>query len=94
MPVASHRWVTCLGPPRSARGLLARPRRPAPRPTARKGAPVFRCHHHHHHSNSSNSSSHNSKSGGRPASRVTEKSRAPSKYSPFFHEPSYHADGS
>jgi hypothetical protein len=43
-------------PPRSVRGLLVGPRRPAPRPRARKGASVLRHHHHrvrrhhnHHH---------------------------------------------
>jgi hypothetical protein len=43
-------------PPRSVRGLLAGPRRLAPRPTARRGASVHRHHHHrvcrhhnHHH---------------------------------------------
>jgi hypothetical protein len=83
-------------PPRSVRGLLAGPRRLAPRPRAHRGASVLRHHHHrarrhHHHlgvisprgTTSSNSNS-NSKSGGRPASRVAGKSRAPSECSPFF----------
>jgi hypothetical protein len=46
-----------LGPrrpaPRSVRGLLARPRRPTPRPRARRGASVLHHHSHrvrHHHS--------------------------------------------
>jgi hypothetical protein len=36
-------------PPRSDRGLLVGPRRPAPRPTAPRGVSVLRprCHHHH-----------------------------------------------
>jgi hypothetical protein len=84
-------------PPRSARGLQVRPRRPAPRPTARRGASVLRSRRHHHHlgvitpggtssNNSNSSSSHNSsssRSGDRLASRVTGRSRAPSKCSPF-----------
>jgi hypothetical protein len=75
--------------PRSVRELLAGPRRPAPRPTARRGAPVPRCHcHRYHHSNN------NSNSCGRPASKVAGRYRAPSKCIPFFHECSYHADGS
>jgi hypothetical protein len=41
------------------------------------------------------SSKHNSsRSGDHLASRVTRKSRAPSKCSPFFHEPNHHADKS
>jgi hypothetical protein len=43
-------------PPRSVRGLLVGPRRPAPRPRAHRGASVLRHHHHrvrrhrnHHH---------------------------------------------
>jgi hypothetical protein len=41
------------------------------------------------------SSSHNSsRSGDRPASRVTGKSRAPSKCSSFFHVPNHYADKS
>jgi hypothetical protein len=35
--------------PRSARGPQARPRGPAPRPPACRGAPVSRSRHHHHH---------------------------------------------
>jgi hypothetical protein len=95
--------------PKSARRLQMGPRRPALRPTMRRGASVPRSRHHHHHpgvitprstsssnSNSSrrgSSSSHNSsnhsqcgnssRSGDRLASRVTGKSRAPSKCSPF-----------
>jgi hypothetical protein len=84
---------------RSVKGLLVGPRRLAPRPRAHRGVPVLRHHHHrvhrhhlcHHHrarrhhirGNSNNNSS--SRSGGRPASRVARRSRAPSKYSPFFH---------
>jgi hypothetical protein len=45
-PAASRRRVVCFRPPRSVRGLLAGPRRSAPRPRARRGASV-RCHHHH-----------------------------------------------
>jgi hypothetical protein len=43
-------------PPKSVRGLLVGPRRPAPKPRARRGASVLRHHHHrvrrhhnHHH---------------------------------------------
>jgi hypothetical protein len=54
---ASHRRVICFGPPRSVRGLLVGPRRPAPRSRAHRGALVRRHHHHrarrhrhrHHH---------------------------------------------
>jgi hypothetical protein len=42
----------------------------------------------------SSSSHNNSRSGDRPASRVTGKSKAPSKCSPFFHGPNHHADKS
>jgi hypothetical protein len=113
--------------PRSARRLQMGPRRPAPRPTTRRGTSVPRSSLHHHHpgvitprstsstnsnnnssrrgsssdlsSSSHNSSSHSqcgnsSRSGDRLASRVTGKSRAPSKCSPFFHEPNHHADKS
>jgi hypothetical protein len=88
-------------PPRSTRGLLVGPRRLAPRPTARRGTSVLRSCRHHHHlgvitprgtSNSNNNS--NSSSSGCLASRVTGKSRAPSKCSPFFHESNHHADKS
>jgi hypothetical protein len=55
-PAAPHRRVICFRPPRSVRGLLVGPRRPAPRPRAHKGALVLRHHHHqvprhhnHHH---------------------------------------------
>jgi hypothetical protein len=95
-------------PPRSARRLQMGPRRPAPRPTARRGALVPRSRHHHHHpgvitprsTSSSNSnrrgssSDLSSRSGDLLASRVTGKSRAPSKCSLFFHEPNHHADKS
>jgi hypothetical protein len=36
-------------PPRSARGLQVGPRRPAPRPMARRGTSVLRSRRHHHH---------------------------------------------
>jgi hypothetical protein len=94
-------------PPRSARRLQMGPRRPAPRPTTHRGVLVPRSRRHHHHpgvitprnTNSSNSSSHSqcgnsSRSSDRLASRVTGKSRAPSKCNPFFHEPNHHADKS
>jgi hypothetical protein len=96
-------------PPKSARGLQAGPMRRAPRPTARRGALVFQPRRHHHHlgviaprgttttSSSNNNSSRNSSSrwsGDRLASRVTGRSRAPSKCSPFFFEPNHHADKS
>jgi hypothetical protein len=45
-PTALRRRVIHLGPPRSVKGLLVGPRRPAPKPRARKGASVL-CHHHH-----------------------------------------------
>jgi hypothetical protein len=48
-PVALHRWVACIGPPRSVRGLLVGPRRPTPRPRARRGASVLWSRRHHHH---------------------------------------------
>jgi hypothetical protein len=96
-----------LEPPRSDRGLQVGPRRPAPRPTARRGALVLWSRHHHHHlgvitprgtssSNSNISSRHNSnsRSGDRLASRVTRRSRDPSKCSPFFFEPNHHVDES
>jgi hypothetical protein len=93
-------------PPRSVRGLLAGPRRLAPRPRARRGASVLHHHHHqtrhHHHrahrrhprgSSSINSSS--SRGSERPASRVAGRSRAPSKCSPclFLHWSSYQVNG-
>jgi hypothetical protein len=99
-------------PPRSARGLQAGPRRPAPRPMMRRGASVLRFHRRRHHpgvitprstsnsnSNSSsnsnsNSSSNSSRSGDHLASRVSGKSKALSKCSPFFHVPNHHADKS
>jgi hypothetical protein len=40
------------------------------------------------------SSSNSNNSSGRPTSRVTGRSRAPSKCSPFFFEPNHHADRS
>jgi hypothetical protein len=52
---APRRQVICFGPPRSVRGLLVGPRRPVPRPRARRGASVLRHHqhrvrrHHNHH---------------------------------------------
>jgi hypothetical protein len=64
MSAAPHRQIVCFGPPplglrrpapRSARGLLAGPRRPAPRLRVRRGALVLRHHnhrvrrHHNHH---------------------------------------------
>jgi hypothetical protein len=75
-------------PPRSARGLQVGPRRPAPRPTARRGASVLRSRRHHHHlgvitPRGSSNSNNSSRSGDRLASRVTRRSRAPSKCSPF-----------
>jgi hypothetical protein len=85
-------------PPRSARGLQVGPRRPAHRPTARRGASVLRSRHHHHHlgviTPRSTNSSNSSRSGDRLASRVTGKSRGPSKCSPFFFEPNHHAEKS
>jgi hypothetical protein len=90
-------------PPRSVRGLQAGSRRPAPRPTARRGTSFLRSRLHHHHlgvinprdtSNSNSNSSRNSsssRSSDRLASRVTGRSRAPSKCSPFFIEPNHHA---
>jgi hypothetical protein len=89
-------------PPRSARGLQVGTRKPAPRPTARRGASVLRSHRHHHpmgvitprSTSSSNSNSSSSRSSDRLASSVTGKSRAPSKCSPFFFEPNHHADKS
>jgi hypothetical protein len=54
MSAAPRQRVICFGPPRSVRGLLVGPRRPAPRPRARRGASVLRHHHHHrvrHHRN-------------------------------------------
>ena len=88
-----------LDPPRSIRGQLAGPRRPAPRPRACRGASVLHNHHHqtrrhrhrHHHrarrrhprGRSSINSSSSSRGSERPASRVAGRSRAPSKWSPF-----------
>jgi hypothetical protein len=87
-------------PPRSANRLQMGPRRQAPRPTTRRGASVPRFHRHHHHpgvitpKSTTSSNSNSSRSGDRLASRVTRKSRVPSKCSPFFHEPNHHADKS
>jgi hypothetical protein len=86
-------------PPRSARGLQAGPRRLAPGPTARMGASVLRSRHHHHHlgvitSNSSHNNSSSSRIGDRLASRVSGRSRAPSKCGPFSFEPNHYADKS
>jgi hypothetical protein len=86
-------------PPRSARGLQAGPRRLAPGPTARRGASVLRSRHHQHHlgvitprgTSNSNSSSSSRRIGDRLASRVTGRSRAPSKCSSFFFEANHHA---
>jgi hypothetical protein len=95
--------------PRSARGPQAAPRRRAPRPTAHRGASVLwsRRHHHHHHHRSrchhrhlgvisprGSSSNSNSNKSGDLASRVTGRSRAPSKCSPFFFELNRHANRS
>jgi hypothetical protein len=88
-------------PPRSARGLQAGPRKPALGPMARRGPSVLRSRCHHHRlgvitprGTSSSHNSNGSRSGDRLASRVTGKSRAPSKCSPFFFEPNHHADRS
>jgi hypothetical protein len=83
-------------PPRSVRGLQVGPRRLAPRPTACRGALVLRsrCHHHHLGVITPRGTTTSSRSGNRPASKVTGKSRAPSKCSPFFHESNHHADQS
>jgi hypothetical protein len=91
--------------PRSVRGLPVGPRRPAPRPRARRGASVLRHHnrwgrrhHNHHHRRArrcqqhlgmisprgTSSSNNSSRSSGRPSSRVTRRSRAPSEWSPFL----------
>jgi hypothetical protein len=58
-PMDRSFWIPSLGPrrttPRSVRGLPVGPRRPAPRPRARRGALVLRHHnhrvhrHHNHH---------------------------------------------
>jgi hypothetical protein len=64
-----------------------------------------RFHRHHHHlgvisprgtssSNNNNRSSSSSSKSGDLVSRVTGRSRAPSKCSPFFFEPNRHADKS
>jgi hypothetical protein len=55
--------------PRSVRGLLVGPRRPAPRPRARRGASV-RCHRHHRVRRHHNHHRH--------------RSRVPSEWSPFL----------
>jgi hypothetical protein len=69
----------------------------------RRGTSVLRFRHHHHHlgvitprgtSSSNSSRNSSSRSGDRLASRVTGRSRAPSKCSPFFFEPNRHADKS
>jgi hypothetical protein len=81
------------------------PRRLALKPTVRRGVSVLRSRRHRHHlevitprgtsnSNSSRNSSSSSRSGDRLASKVTGRSRAPSKCSPFFFEPNHHADKS
>jgi hypothetical protein len=79
-------------PPRSVRGWVGGPWGLAPRPRARRGASVLLHHHHqtrrhrhrHHHQvrrrHPRGSSSINSSRGSeRPASRVTGRSRGPSK---------------
>jgi hypothetical protein len=85
-------------PPRSDRGRLVGPWRPAPKPRARRGTSVLLHHHHqyrrhrHHHQvhrlhprgSSSINSSNSSRGNERPASRVARRSRAPSKFAPFF----------
>jgi hypothetical protein len=87
-------------PPRSVRGRLAGPWRPAPRPKERRGASVLLHHHHqtcrhrhrhhrqvrrHHPRGSSSINSSSSNRGSeRPASRVAGRSRAPSKCAPFY----------
>jgi hypothetical protein len=89
-------------PLRSARELQVGPRRPAPKPTSRRGASVLRSRRHHHHlgvitprdTSSSNNNSSRSRSGDHLVSRVTRRSRASSKCSPFFFEPNHHADKS
>jgi hypothetical protein len=87
-------WI----PPRSVRGRMAGPWRPAPRPRARRGALVLLHHHHqthrhrHHHQvrrrhsrgSSSINSSSSSRGSERPASGVAGRSRAPSKCAPFL----------
>jgi hypothetical protein len=85
--------------PRSVRVQLARPRGPALRLRARRGASVLRhCHHqirrHHHHQSRHHhlgvisprgaSSNSSNNSSGRPASRAAGRSRAPSKCSPIL----------
>jgi hypothetical protein len=80
--------------PRSARGPLARPRGPTPRPRACRGASVLchrhhrirrRRHHHHrsrhHHLGVIFPRGASSNSSGRPASRAVGRSRARSKCS-------------
>jgi hypothetical protein len=94
-------------PPRSVRGRLAGPRRPAPRPRARRGASVLLHHHnqtrrhrHHHqarrcHPRGRSSINSSSRGSECPASKVTGRSRAPSKCGPFlfFYWSSYHVNG-
>jgi hypothetical protein len=88
---------------RADRSLVSEPpqkrqRRRAPRPTGRRGASVLRSRRHHHHlgviSPRGTSSSNNSSKSGNLASRVTGRSRALSKCSPFFFELNHHADKS
>jgi hypothetical protein len=81
-------------PPRSVRGQLAGPRRLTPRPRARRGASVL-LHHHHQTRRHRHPTGSSSRGSERPASRVTGRSRAPSKCSPFLflHWSSYHANG-
>jgi hypothetical protein len=79
-------------PPRSVRGQLAGPWRPAPRPRACRGASVLLHHHHltrrhrhHHHVRRRHPRGSSSSRGSEcPASRVAGRSRAPSKCAPFY----------
>jgi hypothetical protein len=88
-------------------GLRRPAPRPTTRRDASVLRPHRHQHHlsrrHHHHlrvislrgtSNSNSSSSNNSSRSGDLASRVTGRSRAPSKCGPFFFEPNHHADRS
>jgi hypothetical protein len=82
--------------PRSARGQLAGPRRPAPRPRARRGASVIHQHHHqtrhrrrHHHlarhcPRGSSTNNNSSRGNRRLTSRVAGRFRAPSMCTPFY----------
>jgi hypothetical protein len=109
-PTGLSSWIRFLirTSPRSATGQMAGPRRPAPRPRARRGVSVLLQHHHqtrrrrrhrHHHHlaccRPRGGRTNSSRGSGRPASRVAGRSRAPSKRTPFhfFHWSSYHVDG-